>query len=305
MALFAARTPALARIPSDDWGHWTGILRHNVAASALPGDGVRPRQHPPAPPAPRLGMFLTSDEESGGSQLVFPNLMLLHRALHPVASNIAPPSIDIMETEADILGARGLLAFLGAALGLEPVLEGDCERYHTTLWALAVQPDAIPPSVCDVSAAVLTYRAEAWWPAEQAWQTRQNQLRAVNEAAKEVERLRLARTEKMAKVTPGDVFDAGNAAAQLPCSGSPKTLASPPSPSFSVDDRGGHRFGESGTINVVEDYSSFEEDGELWVWKRHRDGRTGRLFYVNSKTGDKQWHKPSRTVRSIRLEAAT
>ena len=38
-------------------------------------------------------------------------------------------------------------------------------------------------------------------------------------------------------------------------------------------------------------------------WRRHRDGSTGRLFYVNSKTGEKQWRKPPRAVRGIRMEA--
>eukprot|EP01043_Picozoa_sp_COSAG02_P058460 COSAG02_NODE_7281_length_3086_cov_2.001004_2_plen_112_part_00 len=65
----------------------------------------------------------------------------------------------------------------------------------------------------------------------------------------------------------------------------------------------GHSFGESGTIDIIEDYSSFKEHGDLWEWRRYRDGRTGRLFYVNSKTGDKQWSKPSRTKRTIRVEA--
>ena len=56
------------------------------------------------------------------------------------------------------------------------------------------------------------------------------------------------------------------------------------------------RFGERGaTVQTIEDYSAFEE-GELWQWRRHRDGVTGRLFYLNATTGEKRWRRPPRTI---------
>jgi hypothetical protein len=341
VALLAVRTPPLDRLPrrpypadlstnsahSDnstnhgDWGHWTGVLRRKVAANASPGAGTKTRQHPPltlAPPAPRLGMFLTSNARSGSSgpgaavsmdgrmtqELVFPNLALVHRALHPLTSSTTPAWVDTMETEARV-ATRGLLTFLGRMLGLEPAPERDCEHY-TTVWALEVKPGAIPPSVCDVSAAVLAYQNEAWWGAEQAWQSKQRQLFLANEPGKTSwQEQWLQHTEKPTQLSSGDLPDSNTSTVEP---GRTDALELSPAPLLgtpSTSDTSGHRFGESGTIDLVEDYSSFEEDGELWAWRRHRDWRTGRLFYVNGKTGEKQWHKPPRTVRSIRMETAT
>eukprot|EP01045_Picozoa_sp_COSAG04_P031024 COSAG04_NODE_5591_length_1557_cov_1.148834_2_plen_245_part_00 len=241
---------------------------------------------------------------------MFPNLALVHRALHPSVVAADPRSFglaedlspDSMETEAERAGVRALLSFLGAALGLEPAPE-QARAHLTSVWALALEPGAVAPSVCDVSAAVLAYRGEPWRRAEQALRAEQHESLATDGVAR-AEEQRLSRQEQLRRQPSSG--DAVGGEPTSPAGGSldvpPDLPPSPPTRLPAAGDASGNRFGASGTVELVEDHSSFEEDGELWVWRRYRDGATGRLFYVNSKTGEKQWRKPSRTVRSIRAQ---
>ena len=335
VALFCVRTPVL-RSKDEGWGHWSNVLSSEVPPAALAGEDVgrrsdrasvvRPATPITPPVAPRLGTFLVPERgDEGAERVVLPNLAEVWRALHPplaqgrlkgvaddpamllghlavtlgLEPEVASAEDDPAQRERDGAQAAEVASAL-VALGLQPwggeaAIRGARSSSTGGVFSLVTLAGQAAPSVCDVSAALLEYRRDGgWWEVER--QRREMSAReppvspALRAAAQPWEpgssgdphRQELA-------AAPVDIPRAASACVVAGL-GSPAGPASPEVPS--------HRFGEGpvgANITCVDDYSAFEED-RLFEWRRHRDLESGRVFHVNSKTGEKRWRKPTRVL---------